>query len=57
MTFEPTSIAFRLDEVTVQKEPAWPVYSEHSFVTCRAPLRGESLAWLRNSAAQRAYRE
>src|SRR5438105_12349443 len=46
MTFEPTSIAFRLDDVIVQKEPAWPLYCEHSFVAWRAPLRGELPAWL-----------
>jgi hypothetical protein len=28
------------EDVNVQKEPARPVYCEHSFVTFRAPLRG-----------------
>src|SRR5438046_2383328 len=28
------------EDVNVQKEPARPVYCEHSFLTCRAPLRG-----------------
>jgi hypothetical protein len=28
------------EDVIVQNEPAAPVYSEHSFVTWRAPLRG-----------------
>jgi hypothetical protein len=41
MTFDPTSIASRFDEVIVQKPPARRVYSEHSFVTWRAPLRGD----------------
>ena len=50
MTFEPTSIAFRLDDVIVQKEPAWPLYWEHSLVAWRAPLRGELPAWLRTPA-------
>src|SRR4029077_10190814 len=36
----PTGIALRFEEVTVQKEPASPVYFEHSFVTWRIPLRG-----------------
>src|SRR5919198_5029143 len=44
MTFEPASIVFRLDDVIVQNEPAAPVYCEHSFVTCRAPLRGVAVA-------------
>jgi hypothetical protein len=52
MTFEPTSIAFRLAEVMVQKAPAWPVYCEHSFVAWSAPLRGELPTWpVRASAA------
>src|SRR5919201_2163993 len=46
MTFEPTSIAFRLDDVIVQKEPAWPLYCEHSFVAWRAPLRAVGVAEL-----------
>ncbi len=37
-SLEPTVIAFRFDMVIVQKEPARPVYTEHSFVRWRAPL-------------------
>src|SRR4026208_1782848 len=36
----PTGNALRFEEVTVQKEPASPVYCEHSFVRWRIPLRG-----------------
>src|SRR5215210_3804352 len=46
MTFEPTSIARRLDDVIVQNEPAWPLYCEHSFVAWRAPLRAVDVAEL-----------
>jgi hypothetical protein len=38
----PGSIALMFDEVKVQNDPACPVYSEHSFVTWRSPLRGEA---------------
>ena len=41
MTFEPTSISGRFEDVIVQKSPARPQYSEHSFVTWSAPLRGK----------------
>src|SRR6266567_4529001 len=41
MTFDPTLIALRFEDVIVQKEPAAPVYCEHSFVTRSSPLRGE----------------
>jgi hypothetical protein len=34
----------RFDEVNVQKLSAAPVFSEHSFVASRAPLRGEDAA-------------
>jgi len=34
-------IAGRLEDVNVQKEPAWPLYTEHSFVTWRCPFRAE----------------
>src|SRR4029077_13329750 len=40
-TLEPTPICFTFEDVIVQNEPASPVYSEHSFVTWRAPLRRE----------------
>ena len=35
----PGLIALMFDEVIVQNEPTVPLYSEHSFVTWRAPLR------------------
>src|SRR6187431_501481 len=35
-------MALTLDEVIVQKEPARPVYCEHSFVTWSSPVRGEA---------------
>jgi hypothetical protein len=38
---EPTSISVTSEDVIVQTSPAWPVYSEHSFVTWRSPLRGK----------------
>src|SRR5437660_3482412 len=41
MTFVPTSISLRFEDVIVQKPPARRVYREHSFVTWSAPLRGE----------------
>src|SRR5450759_2848391 len=42
MTFEPTGIALRFEEMIVQKPPDLCVYSWHSFVTWRSPLRGEA---------------
>src|SRR5687767_11411195 len=44
MTLEPTSIAARFEDVIVQNVPSVPSNSEHSFVTCRAPLRGKDAA-------------
>src|SRR2546422_11252340 len=41
MTFVPTSMSLRFEDVIVQKPPARRVYCEHSLVTWRAPLRGE----------------
>src|SRR3990172_8289055 len=42
------------DEVIVQNEPAWPLYCEHSFVTWRAPPRGELPALLATASAETA---
>ena len=36
------SIALMLEDVNVQKEPAWPVYSEHSLAIWKAPSPGEA---------------
>ena len=32
----------RFEDVIVQKEPAAPVYCEHSFVTWRSPFLGDA---------------
>ena len=40
MTFEPTTISSMFDAVIVQKSPAAPLYSEHSFDRWSSPLRG-----------------
>src|SRR5712691_3793494 len=41
MTLEPASISLRVEDVIVQKSPAWPVYAEHSFSTWIVPLLGK----------------
>src|SRR6187431_2794413 len=41
MTLEPTSMASTFEDVIVQNWPAWPAFSEHSFVTWSSPLRGK----------------
>src|SRR5947208_14878053 len=41
MILEPTGISLRVEDVIVQMSPAWPVYAEHSFSTCRVPLLGK----------------
>src|SRR5918992_4556356 len=50
----PRLIALMFDEVIVQKEPAWPLYCEHSFVTWRVPLRGDSPSSLSPASAETA---
>src|SRR5688572_9134825 len=45
MTFAPTSISSRLEDMIVQKSPAPPLYSEHSLVTWRSPLRAMLLSF------------
>src|SRR6266508_343373 len=39
MTFAPAWISSIFEDVIVQKSPARPLYSEHSLVTSRSPLR------------------
>src|SRR5438093_8801217 len=39
MTFAPAWISSTFEDVIVQKSPAWPLYSEHSLVSWRSPLR------------------
>lgn len=42
MTFMPTLIAGRFEDVIEQYPPAAPLYAEHPFVAWRSPLRGEA---------------
>src|SRR5687767_4169892 len=37
MIFEPAGIASQFEDTIVQKAPAFPEYSEHSFLTCSVP--------------------
>src|SRR5207344_2416789 len=52
MTFEPTGIASKFEDAIVQKEPASPVYSEHSFVTYSVSFRGALMLMLKRSSSR-----
>jgi hypothetical protein len=52
-TLEPGGIASKFEDAIVQKEPASPVYSEHSFSTCRVPVRWAVVLMLESSSRRK----